>query len=117
MVDDVITESECGNTSVAFNSTVNTFMDLKKLKLSIDKCSKIHLGKKASVTICPKHKVKGVEMKNSTTTKYLGVYINNEFNAKETITQTTKRGHAVLSQMTSLLNDIPLGKKEDPNGP
>ena len=34
MVDDVITVSKCGSTSVAVNSTVNTFMDLKKLKLS-----------------------------------------------------------------------------------
>ena len=34
MVDDIVTASTCGSTAVALNQTVNTFVDLKKLKLS-----------------------------------------------------------------------------------
>ena len=65
MVDGVVTVSKCGATSVALNSTVNTFMDLKKLTLSADKCSKIHIRNKASKETCPVHKVNEVNMKNS----------------------------------------------------
>ena len=43
--------------------------------------------------------------------KYLSDYITDKCNSKETIKQRTTRGYAVMSQMTSLLNDIPLGKR------
>ena len=111
MRDDVVTASKCGATSVALNSTVNTFMDLKKLKLSADKCSKIHIGNKATKETCPEHKVHQENMKNTKKEKYLGDFITEKANSKETIKHRTIRGNAVLSQMTSLLNDIPLGRK------
>ena len=63
MVDDVITGGKFGSTYVAFNSTENIFVELNKLKISVDKCRKIHLGKKTSETTCPKHTVLGVENK------------------------------------------------------
>ena len=37
MVDDSITTSECGSTTVAPNATVNSFVERKKLELSYDK--------------------------------------------------------------------------------
>ena len=86
-------------------------MDLKKLKLSADKCGKIHIGNKATKETCPEHKVHGEKMKHSKKEKYLGDFITEKANSKETIKQRTIRGHAVLSQMSSLLNDIPLGKR------
>ena len=46
MVDDVITAAKCGSTSSALNAAVNAFMDLKKLKLGVDKCANIHVGNK-----------------------------------------------------------------------
>ena len=46
MVDDVVTASKCGTTTVALNATVNSFVERKKLALSFDKCARIHIRKK-----------------------------------------------------------------------
>ena len=46
MVNDVLTVSKCGTTSVVMNITVNSFMSIKKLKLNKEKCAQIHIGKK-----------------------------------------------------------------------
>ena len=43
MVDDVLAVQECSKNSVQINSVINSFIELKKLKLSSDKCSKIHV--------------------------------------------------------------------------
>ena len=53
MVDDIVTASICGSTSFALNQTVNTFVDLKKLKLSKNKCYQIHVSDKLKQ--CPTH--------------------------------------------------------------
>ena len=45
MVDDVLTISKCSITSLTMNVVVNSFMENKKLKLSSEKCSVIHVGK------------------------------------------------------------------------
>jgi hypothetical protein len=109
MVDDIVTTSKCGATSLALNETVNTFIELKKLKLSDQKCSKIHIGKDSK--ICPEHKVHENIMKNSSKEKYLGDYITEKANSKDTIQDRKSRGNAILSQMTALLSDIPLGNR------
>ena len=83
MVDDVVTISECGSTSITMNSTVNTFMEHKRLKLNTKKCAKMHIGKKCSS--CPKLLVHGDEMKTSDKEKYLGDIINVAGTAKDTI--------------------------------
>ena len=71
----------------------------------------IHIGNKASKKMCPNHKVHEKVMKESDQEKYLGDYLTNKANSKETIKKRIARGYAVLSNMTSLLNDIPLGNK------
>ena len=43
MVDDVLTVSKCGVTSITMNSLVNSFMSSKKLQLNRTKCAKIHV--------------------------------------------------------------------------
>ena len=45
MVDDILTISKCSMTSVTMNATVNVFINNKKLKLSKEKCSVLHVGK------------------------------------------------------------------------
>ena len=45
MVNDVLTVSKCSITSLTMNIVVNSFMENKKLKLSKEKCSVIHVGK------------------------------------------------------------------------
>ena len=108
MVDDIITTSKCGSTSVALNEAVNTFINLKKLKLSDKKCSKIHIGK--NIDLCPDHKVHGKELKSTEKEKYLGDFLTNKANSKDTIEDRKSRGNAALSQMSAVLQDIPLGK-------
>ena len=110
MVDDIVTVSKCGATSVAINACVNSFIEQKKLKLNPEKCAKIHVGRKSSESNCPKNLVHKEQMKHSDKEKYLGDYLTKEANSKETIKSRIIRGHAVLSQMTAFLNDIPLGK-------
>ena len=114
MVDDIITVSKCGSTSVALNQSVNTFVELKKLKLSKNKCSKIHIGKKNK--ICPEHKVHNETMKVSEREKYLGDFVTDKANSKDTIKDRINRGHAVYANMCSILNDIPLGNRRTQTG-
>ena len=57
MVDDILTVSNCGIDSVTKNTIVNTFIETKNLKLGIDKCNKIHVGKQ--VFPCIELKVHG----------------------------------------------------------
>ena len=63
MVDDVLCVSHCSNEAVKSNATINSFMELNKLKLSSTKCSRIHIGKKHLK--CPDLKVHEKEMKTS----------------------------------------------------
>ena len=70
MVDDVLSVSKCSGASVISNATVNSFMELNKLKLAAKKCGKIHIGKKCIQ--CPTLKVHEDNMKNSNAEKYIG---------------------------------------------
>ena len=45
MVDDVLCVAKFSNTAVTTTSTINSFMELNKLKLAANKCAKIHIGK------------------------------------------------------------------------
>ena len=74
MVDDVLTVSKCSITSLTMNIVVNSFMENKKLKLSKEKCSVIHVGKTSDK--CYKLKVHGSSMHQTDCTKYLGDMIH-----------------------------------------
>ena len=65
MVDDVITAAKCGSTSIALNAAINTFMELKKLKLGVDKCATVHIGNNNSKLECSVKNVHGEDMKNT----------------------------------------------------
>ena len=108
MVDDVITTSKCGTTTVTLNATVNSFVERKKLELSSEKCSRIHIGKKHD---CPGVKVHNNEMKSTLKEKYLGDFVTNEANANETLIARKARAYAILTEIRALLSEIPLGTK------
>ena len=110
MVDDIITASKCGTTSITINSMVQTFVNQKKLQLSEVKCKKIHIGTKHSGENCAEHYVGENPMKTSEKEKYLGDFLTKDANSKQTIKERKSRGFAVLSQMDAILSDIPLGK-------
>ena len=43
MVDDILAVQKCNNDTVKVNAMINSFVESKKLKLSEQKCHKIHI--------------------------------------------------------------------------
>ena len=67
MVDDILAVQKCSNDTVKINAVINAFVESKKLKLSRNKCHKIHICKKMkSDQECAKLKVHRDEMNDST---------------------------------------------------
>ena len=50
-------------------------------------------------------------MKDSSKEKYLGDYITEAANAKETVKERKWKGYVMLAELTTILNDITLGNK------
>ena len=63
MVDDIVTAAKCGEKSVELNKLVNTFIENKKLELSVKKCANVHIGNKTTRKECPNKKVGSENMK------------------------------------------------------
>ena len=107
MVDDVLTITKCPITSIAMNSTVNAFIENKKLQLSQQKCSVIHVGKSSGN--CYDLRVHGEKMHKVDSTKYLGDIIHK--NSKVTANMADRHVMAVasFSVIRAILEDIPLG--------
>jgi hypothetical protein len=114
MVDDVLTVSKCGATSVAMNSLVNSFMFSKKLQLNKSKCSKIHVGRKCDY--CPELFAQGEIMKNHEKQKYLGDIIHSNGKQHATIVERLSEGYGILANIRALLDDIPLGYRQTQTG-
>ena len=108
MVDDILTISKCSITSVAMNATLNAFMENKKLKLSQEKCSALHVGK--SQGSCHELKVHGETMHQVESTKYLGDVIHQNGKLAANIAERYVKAVASLSVIRAILQDIPLGK-------
>ena len=85
MVGDIVTASKCGEKSTKLNHEVITFIDSKKLKLSSKKCANIHIGNKKSRDVCQDKKVGDDLMKESDKEKYLGDFLTNRGNLKDTL--------------------------------
>ena len=54
-VDDILSVTECGPSSVKMNAYVQSKVDTKKLELSDTKCVKMHIGSK--INLCPTLKI------------------------------------------------------------
>ena len=64
MVDDTLSISKCGNTTVKKNAVINYFVETQRLTLSQDKSVSIHIGRKQKCRQpCPKLKVHTGDMK------------------------------------------------------
>ena len=109
MVDDILTVQKCGSTSSAMNDSVNAFIEQKKLKLSVKKCIKVHIGQKCSD--CEKLLVHEEDMQEAHEVKYLGDMLNNNCKPNSTIAQRITRGYAIVGTIFAFLNDLPLGSK------
>ena len=97
MVDDVAIISECGIASVAMNATVNSFVETKKLKLILSKCSVIHVGN--DTMCCPQLKVHGENMHEENSAKYLGDIFHKSGKAKFNIVERQNKAYAILAEI------------------
>jgi hypothetical protein len=111
MVDDIVTAVKCGENSTELNGVVNDFIEHKKLKLSEKKCANLHIGNKASKLKCPNKAVSDEKMNDSNKEKYSGDYLTTKENSKDTIAARKTKGYAILSEMSAILKDVPLGNR------
>ena len=81
MVDDMVIASECGSTTATSNAHMNYFIEIKKLQLSKNKCSRIHIGAKNKWGDFAQIFVHDEEMKSSEKEKYLGDSTSKEVNS------------------------------------
>ena len=107
MVDDILTVETCGIKSLAMNAEVNLFIEQKKLRLSKEKCVKIHVGKKCES--CEQLFVHEELMNEAEDFKYLGDYIHENGKPNTTISHRVKRGYAIVAQIFAPLSDLPVG--------
>ena len=108
MVDDILTVSKCSTTASAMSATVNAFIENKKLKLSHKKCCVIHVGK--STGRCPEQEVRGKLMHRENSAKYLGNIFHSNGKTNATLVERCAKAHAILADIRTILQDVPLGK-------
>ena len=70
-------------------------MQLKKLKLSAEKCANIHIGNKDSRSRCHVKKVHGEDMNNSEKEKYWGDFVTKMESSRKPFTIKKIRGNAI----------------------
>ena len=107
MVDDILTVTSVENTK-CMNSIINTFIESKNLRLSKSKCFRIHIGK--GHNSCPVMKVHEDNMKEVKQEKYLGDIIDSSGTIQATIEKRVSKGEGIVSEILSIIEEIPLGK-------
>ena len=108
MVDDILTITECDSTAIAMNSTVNTFVETKKLKLAEKKCSIIHVGKQHKD--CPNLRVHQQQLHKNTSLKYLGDIVHESGKVNINLIERRAKAYAIFAEIRAILEDVPLGK-------
>ena len=107
MVDDILSIQKCSESN-RINAVINSFIEMKKLKLSEKKCSRIHVGKVSMD--CPDLKVHQSTMKSSNQERYLGDLVDSSGTIKATIQDRISKGYGIISEIKAILSEIPLGK-------
>ena len=106
MVDDVLGVQKCSGKSRRLKNTINTFMEIEKLKLSKKKCTVVHIGK--SDVNCHTLKVHGEQMKSSKQETYLGDIIDKSGKLKPTIQARISKGYGAVNYILAIINEVPL---------
>ena len=101
MVDYVLCVAKCSSEAIKCNATINSFMELNKLKLAAKKCCKIHIGKKCDK--CPEYRVHEELLKESHKETYFGDVIFDKGTLDETIKQRKFKGYSYISEVRALL--------------
>ena len=108
MIDDVLGMATCGDDSIEMNAVINAKMESKKLRLSEDKCFKIHICRTGKM--CTQQlKVHNNDMKSVSQATYLGDIISENGTIDETIEQRGQKATGIISQIASILSSISLG--------
>ena len=76
MVDDNLSISKCGVSSLQKNSVINSFIETRRLTLSEEKSVVLHISKKKCKKRCPQLKVNKNTMKISESVRYLGYVVS-----------------------------------------
>ena len=110
MVDDVMVLAKCSSLqSVQSNSVVNSFMNIKKLSLSKEKCHIVHIGKE-KVGECSKLKVQDSQMLQESKVKYLGDQVDSSGTIKSTVEERRTKAFGISTEILSIANSVPLGQ-------
>ena len=108
MIDDILGMAACGDESIELNSLINSKIESKKLRLSHEKCFKIHICK--TVKDCSQVlKVHEHPMKHVTQASYLGDILSEKGTIDETILERNLKSIGIISQISSILSSICLG--------
>ena len=133
MVDDALAITECGYKSSMMNSYLNTKTNIKKLQYGVEKCFKMHVGKKSNEVICPdlhvdgwkietvtdietgsceeEEQFKGIhEMKQVESKKYLGDIVSNDGKNHKNMMSGKNRGIGIVTQIMTKLEEVCFGK-------
>ena len=111
MIDDILVIQNCSNNSVKINSVVNAFVETKKLRLSKEKCHKIHIQKNNKhEEKCKKLKVHNDTMKESDRVKYLGDILDKSGKVRNTINDRRNKGFGMVAEILAIISEIPLGQ-------
>ena len=106
MVDDILGIQRCSKKSRNLNNTINTFIELEKLRLSKKKCSNIHIGKNDKN--CQEFKVHGDKMKKSPQETYLGDKIDRTGMIKPTVMSRKAKAFGAVTHILAIVNEVPL---------
>ena len=112
MVDDNLSISKCGTSSVMKNGVINSFIEMQRLTLSREKSVVLHIGKETKCKIsCPTLKVHKYDMKVVGSQRYLGDIISSSGTLKETIEDRRAKGWGKISDITGILSEMPNSRK------
>ena len=108
LIDDCIGFSKCGADAVELNAILNTKIISKKLRLSADKCTHMHVSKSGS-NCYSNLKADNVVMKKSTVCSYLGDTLCTSGSMDATIESRRQKGVGICSQIMGIVDGLSLG--------
>ena len=111
MIDDVLSVSICGLKSIEMNAVVNAKVEGKKLRLSEDKCHKLHVNNRQSMNKEFKTNLYAHDkpLKEVKKFSYLGDIPSETASFEETIKARAAKAIGIRTQIMSFLKGISLG--------
>ena len=98
----------CGDQSIELNAIINSKMETRKVRLSDDKCFKIHICQ-TSAKCTQVLKVHESNIQTVSQATYLGDVLSESGTIDETIVQRGHKAIRIISQISSMLGSISLG--------